>query len=153
MTEEQRLRKNQKQRDDRKVNRVRYLANERKYRDSHPEYVEGLKEKQRNMSVESKMLRDSKSRAKTRGLPFDLDISDIVVPEFCPYLNVLLEKGIGRHQPNSPSLDRIIPELGYVKGNVQVISYKANSVKNNLTLEELLVFANAIQILHYKGGK
>jgi hypothetical protein len=35
------------------------------------------------------------------------------------------------------SLDRIVPELGYVKGNIAVISNRANSLKSNATLEEL----------------
>ena len=43
--------------------------------------------------------------------------------------------------PSSPSLDRIIPELGYVPGNVQVISHQANTMKSNATLKELKAFA------------
>jgi hypothetical protein len=42
----------------------------------------------------------------------------------------------------SPSLDRIKPELGYVPGNIQVISARANVMKNDATPEELLAFAN-----------
>lgn len=45
--------------------------------------------------------------------------------------------------PDSPSLDRIKPELGYVKGNIRVISFKANSIKNDASIEELR------QILQY----
>lgn len=36
-----------------------------------------------------------------------------------------------------PSLDKIIPKLGYVKGNVWVVSNKANRIKSNATIEEL----------------
>jgi 8-oxo-dGTP diphosphatase len=78
----------------------------------------------------------AKSRAEERGWPFDLEIQDIVVPEYCPYLGVKLEKGSGKQTPNSPSLDRIDTLDGYVKGNVEVISYRANTIKNNATFEE-----------------
>lgn len=39
--------------------------------------------------------------------------------------------------PVSPSLDKIIPSLGYAKGNIWVISYRANTIKNNCTFEEI----------------
>ena len=38
---------------------------------------------------------------------------------------------------DSPSLDRIFPESGYTKGNVRVISWRANWIKNNSTIEEI----------------
>jgi hypothetical protein len=40
--------------------------------------------------------------------------------------------------PDSPSLDRVIPELGYVQGNVIWVSHRANSIKQNATAEEIL---------------
>ena len=43
---------------------------------------------------------------------------------------------------NSPSIDRLIPELGYIKGNVNVISLRANIIKNNATKDELIKIAN-----------
>lgn len=90
-------------------------------------------------------LRESaKSRALKNGVPFNLEFDDIFVPEFCPVLNIKLEKSVKSHAPNSPSLDRIIPELGYVKGNIIVMSYKANAMKNNATPEELKNFANLV---------
>ena len=61
----------------------------------------------------------------------------------CPALGIKMmvgtnEKGNWR----SPSLDRIIPELGYVKGNVVIVSFKVNRVKNNSSLEELTKITN-----------
>ncbi len=84
----------------------------------------------------------AKTRSKKYGIPFDLKLSDIVVPEFCPLLGIRLQhhkrngKNAGFEQ-DSPSLDRIIPEKGYVKGNVWVISLRANTIKNNATLKEI----------------
>lgn len=70
------------------------------------------------------------------GVPFNLVPGDVEIPDTCPILNLPMVAGT-RH---APSLDRIVPELGYVKGNVQVISRKANVMKNDATMEELKRF-------------
>jgi hypothetical protein len=81
----------------------------------------------------------AKSRAKMQNVPFNLLFEDIVIPKFCPILEIPLAIGTGGNPTiNSPSLDKIIPELGYVKDNIQVISHKANTIKNNATLEDLI---------------
>ena len=89
----------------------------------------------------SKMLSRAKQRAKKAEVPFELSVHDIQIPEKCPVLGIPLVFGNsqGRPQPEdtSPSLDRIVPELGYVPGNVAVISTRANRVKNDSTLDEL----------------
>jgi hypothetical protein len=84
-----------------------------------------------------------KGRANRAGLPFDLEKSDIVIPETCPVLGIPLFRNTGGNKPtgNSPSVDRIIPELGYVKGNIQIISHRANVMKNDAKPEELRKFA------------
>ena len=85
------------------------------------------------------ILQSCKGRAKKRGIPFDLTIDDIHVPEFCPVLGIPLKAHVGSKggKSNSPSLDRIIPSLGYIKGNVVVISLKANSIKHNASAKEI----------------
>ena len=87
------------------------------------------------------MLRAAKSRAKRKNLDFNIELSDIVIPEFCPVLNIKLNTSPNNPSENSPSLDRIIPELGYVKGNVRVISHLANSMKSSASPSQLLAFA------------
>lgn len=79
-----------------------------------------------------------KCRAKRLELDFNLTLEDFEIPTFCPYLNI--ELTWGKNMNNSVSLDRINPDLGYVKGNVMVISQKANRIKNNATKKELLTF-------------
>lgn len=76
-------------------------------------------------------------RAKKNNLPFNLTEDDIIIPQFCPVLGIeiKLDNPYGLHE-SSPSIDRIIPEKGYVKGNIAIISMKANTMKNNGTLEE-----------------
>ena len=89
------------------------------------------------VSLERRTLQRAKSRAIQKGVPFSLTIDDIIIPEYCPILKTKLEQGDKIHNDNSPSLDRLIPSLGYVPGNVTVISYKANRIKNDATPEEL----------------
>ncbi|NBY58578.1 MAG: hypothetical protein EBQ52_00100 [Synechococcaceae bacterium LLD_019] len=55
------------------------------------------------------------------------------------------KRGRGRRQPDSPSLDKFIPEKGYVKGNIQVVSWRANWLKNNGTVEEWIRIAKWCQ--------
>jgi len=68
------------------------------------------------------------------GIPFDLTVSDIIIPESCPVFAKPIIIFPFRHE-FGPSVDRIIPSLGYVKGNIQVISMKANRLKSNGDLE------------------
>lgn len=76
-------------------------------------------------------------RAKQLGVPFNLTVDDLIVPDNCPVLGFPLAVGDGRLQYNSPSVDRVKPHLGYVSGNVNVISYRANTIKLNATIEEV----------------
>jgi hypothetical protein len=86
----------------------------------------------------SYVVRQAKHRAKKSGVPFDISPSDIVIPTHCPILGVRLEiardisKSL-RLKDNSPSLDRKVPEKGYVVGNVFVISMLANRIKTDCT--------------------
>jgi hypothetical protein len=84
----------------------------------------------------------ARKRAKQKGLPFNIDVTDIVVPEFCPILGLRLERGKGTVLPCSPTLDRIVQNMGYIKGNVHVITYRANSMKNDASPAEIIMFAN-----------
>ena len=83
------------------------------------------------------MLARVKARAKKFGIPFSLTVADIVIPEICPVLGIPLRIADGVSDDYSPELDRIVPAVGYVSGNVLVISRRANRIKNNATLEEL----------------
>lgn len=56
-------------------------------------------------------------------------------------LGLALSLGAGKSHDNSPTLDRIVPDLGYVPGNVAVISFRANAIKRNATVAELKAVA------------
>ncbi len=79
--------------------------------------------------------------AKRRGVSFDLTKDVIKVPEKCPVLGIQLVQGDTKRR-NNPSVDRINNKLGYVKGNINVISSRANSLKADATKEELAKVVN-----------
>lgn len=66
---------------------------------------------------------------------------DSITPERCPVFGMKLELGSKGFSPSSPSADRINPKKGYVRGNLQVISMKANVMKADSSPEELRIFA------------
>lgn len=71
-------------------------------------------------------------RARRRGLPCDISEEDLAVPALCPVLGILLEPNSRRTRSgNAPSIDRIDPSRGYVKGNVTIISWQANRIKSD----------------------
>lgn len=115
-------------------NRVRGRRHEKR----NPDKIKQNRDEQ-NAKVEKRILSRVKARAKKLSIPFNLEDSDINIPEFCPVLGiklVLVNQGKGYHV-DSPSLDRIDPKKGYTKGNVRVISARANLLKNDATVEEL----------------
>jgi hypothetical protein len=106
-----------------------------------------VSEKRRIMRLldrEALLIHNAKSRAKKNGIEFDINISDIIIPEVCPYFGIPLFVNQGKCGPcdNSPTLDRIDSSKGYVKGNVEVISMRANTIKNSGTSEEHLIIGN-----------
>jgi hypothetical protein len=88
------------------------------------------------------MVRAAKARAAVAGVPFGLTPDDITIPQVCPVLGLPLLVGQSAATDNSPSLDRVMPPLGYVPGNVLVISNRANRIKNNATIPELRAIAD-----------
>lgn len=80
----------------------------------------------------------ARKRAEKRGIEFTIEPEDIIIPERCPIFDTPLgEVHNGKDRENSPCLDRIDNTKGYVKGNISVISFKANRLKSNLTVEIL----------------
>lgn len=83
------------------------------------------------------MLGNAKYRAKRDNLPFNITHEDIIIPDVCPVFKIPLRKHKGSQGDGSPTLDRVVGDLGYVKGNVRVISNKANKLKSNASGWEL----------------
>jgi hypothetical protein len=84
-------------------------------------------------------------RARKNKLPYDRDLSKLALPDICPVLGTALnysrnykrETSLIGPQPDSPSLDRIVPEHGYVFTNLRVISWRANFLKRDATIDEI----------------
>jgi hypothetical protein len=156
-----------------KNNRERINANAKRYLDKHPEAREKLRKRGRtyyHSHVEEQHTRASQWRQKNTSvcllgdirkrvikfcLPFDVDAKylDSIRPQgdICPLLGIKMVQNKGVLKDNSITIDRLIPELGYIKGNVLWCCYKANRMKNNATLDELkLLTKNLGRILSKK---
>lgn len=113
-----------------------------KHRRAHPDY---WRKKTRSVPFKTMLCRRARARGRQRGLQSTIVWQDLVWPTHCPVLGLELdyavrsgERGTGAAQPNWPSLDRWDNTKGYVPGNVFVISFRANSLKNSATYEEIL---------------
>jgi len=109
-----------------------------KCRECRKEYSTYHYNKWLKKNPEKRLLASARHRARTKNLPLDITLEDIVIPKVCPVLGIPFEINTGeKARYNSPSLDRFIPELGYVKGNVYVVSFRANQLKQNATIDEV----------------
>jgi len=86
----------------------------------------------------------TKIRATRNGMDFNLTPEDVVIPTVCPVLGIELRHNYGKNGPtdNSPTVDRIDNSKGYVKGNVIIVSFRANRLKSDAAVEELRRVAN-----------
>ena len=80
--------------------------------------------------------RRKKQNSKVSKWGWELTCHDIEWNMICPVLGIELDWFAEKKQENSPSFDRIDPKKGYVKGNVQIISARANRIKNDGLAEE-----------------
>lgn len=102
----------------------------------------------RRNNPEKRLLMTAKQGSKRRNLGFDLELQDIIIPEYCPYLKIKLDLSYTGRTFSSPSIDRIDNSKGYVKGNVHIISDLANKMKNSATIDQLVQFAKGVLEMH-----
>lgn len=126
----------------RKDHPERHTAQTRKWIERNPDRNKNTRAKYYRDNISKSMWINARSRAKRRGLEFTISESDISVPTQCPVLGIEIKVGQGNPTDNSPTLDRIDTSRGYVPGNVSVISYRANRIKNDSTPEELRLLAD-----------
>jgi hypothetical protein len=84
------------------------------------------------------MVSHARWRARQLGVPFNLKPSDFEIPDKCPLLGIPLKVNAGAVGIDSPTLDRKVPHLGYVVGNVWVISHRANAMKGTASVETMM---------------
>lgn len=105
----------------------------KKWRKANPEKVKA----QRKRTHTTILVSGARARAKSKGLEFSITAKDISIPKTCPVLGIPIITHIGKFNPNAPSIDRIDSTKGYTKENIQIISWRANRIKNDATIEEL----------------
>ena len=126
-----------------------YQGNKEKIREASKKYHKENKEKINARRKENRaenrggyMARYTKYRANEKNLPYDLDADYLksIWPEDnkCPALGLEFSKPGEGLKENSSSLDRLVPELGYVKGNVAVVSMLANMIMSNATPDQVI---------------
>lgn len=120
----------------REANNIRH-ANDRLARKRSPD---------RAKWVVRKLLSDALQRAKNRGINFEISASDIETPNVCPVFGTtLIYQADEKRKDESASLDRINSRLGYIPGNVWVISWRANQIKSDATPDEMRLVADAVE--------
>jgi hypothetical protein len=96
----------------------------------------------------SRLLGMAKNRAKVKSLPFDLDIK-FLMNEWdgvCSVTGIpfsLERPRTGKVHPYAPSIDRVTPSKGYVKGNVRIVCYQLNVALSEFGLEQFDSFVQA----------
>jgi hypothetical protein len=86
--------------------------------------------------------RAKKANANRTGVEFTIPFGELTFPTHCPVLGIEIDYFSEGRQENSPSFDRFDPSKGYVSGNVAVVSWRANRIKNDGTAEELRKIAD-----------
>lgn len=119
--------------------RERYAANREECSQKKRDYAATL----RGRAVI--LLNSARSRANAKSLPFDLTLEWVegelekALANGCPYLGIpiTLNKTGRRPGSDSPSIDQIDPGAGYIRDNCIIVSRRANTIKNDATLDEL----------------
>lgn len=131
--------------------RARHRAVKRRSREEHPGLLREQYKAWRHRFPEKQIWHQARKRAAVKGFTFDITPEDIVIPKRCPILGIPLVLPRERAEAatgfidESPSLDRIDNEKGYVRGNVWVISWRANRIKGYATLKELEAVVRALR--------
>lgn len=131
----------ERQRKARAKNKEYFRDAQRKRRAEKSEHINALRRESEKRNPARTLFHNAKANARRKGLPFDIELSDIVIPEVCPVLGIKIVRGEGGRTDASPSIDKIVPSIGYVKGNVVVVSWKANRIKNDASIAELCAVA------------
>jgi len=102
----------------------------------------------KSRTLEYSLFHGAKGRAKDQGIEFSLSLDDIVIPEKCPILGIPLfpnNTGKAKPGPNSPTVDRVDNSKGYTKENYWIISFRANTLKSDATIQELRALAAGVR--------
>lgn len=93
------------------------------------------------------LYKNIKSRCKRIGREFSIEFEDIIIPEKCPVFGFELKREDKKTWMCAPSVDRIDSSKGYIKGNITVVSRRANILKRDATIDELEQLLNYYKTL------
>lgn len=97
-----------------------------------------------------RLVQAAKVRAKRKGIEFNLTFDDIIIPDKCPVLGIELTSHVNKRlQDNSATIDRIDSTKGYTTDNVIVVSWRANRLKNDASIDEMekiMLFYKQLQL-------
>jgi hypothetical protein len=130
----------------REANPDKAKAATKRWRSENKDRFNELRRIWRSNNVIRALVNEARSRAKARGVEFSIAADDVPpMGTHCPLLGEPFSTREERRSRNSPSLDRIDPSKGYVKGNVWVVGYRANLIKNDGTADEHEKIARAMR--------
>ena len=123
------------------ANKEEVTIKKKEYRVKNHELLKAKDRAYYRNKYRKRMLSHAKTRQRLYGHELNIDIDDIIIPDTCPLLGIPLYISEGRKsvKANSPSLDRIDPKKGYIKGNVWVISHRANTIKSDASLDDMIL--------------
>jgi hypothetical protein len=111
----------------------------------HPEKYRERSRASREKNPARRLIASTKKTAKTKNLEHNITAEDLILPKFCPLLEIEIDYSAGNGKSMfNPSVDRIDSSKGYIKGNVEVMSMLANLMKNKASAEQLKTFAKNI---------
>lgn len=122
------------------------LQCEKCFHEIHNKYCQ----ERRRENPKTTILVSAKSRAKKRNFPFNITQKDFSIPKYCPVLGIKIN--VLADDDSSPSLDKVDPKLGYIKGNINIISQRANRLKNDSTINDLIAIIKYMEnhkVNHY----
>ena len=127
-------------------NKEKIKARRKKYREENKEKLREYNKKYNEENKERYMASTTKHRAKKKNIPYDIDEDYLksIWPEDnkCPALGLEFSRTGEGLKSTSLSLDRLVPELGYVKGNVAIVSMLANRIMTDATPDQVIAVGN-----------
>jgi hypothetical protein len=117
-----------------------------------PAYREGKRRQRKNFKAKNphlNLIKGARQRAKDKGLPYDLnkyykELRERFEQGVCEVSGLPIKKTPGQVTWDTPSIDRIEPEKGYVYSNVRIVAYAVNVALNDWGLEQFIEIARAV---------
>ncbi|MBU6232196.1 hypothetical protein KGP36_06135 [Patescibacteria group bacterium] len=123
-------------------NSKRYSENPEKFKKISKEY--------RRSHPYHGLLNTARRRAEINDLPFSIDdkwLSSVWTGR-CALTGLEFKTSDNAHGPFSPSIDRVIPELGYTPENCRFILFGLNALKGTGTDADMMIIAKALMERH-----